>query len=284
VKILVIGGTQFIGRHLSLELINSGHEVVLFHKNKTHEFGDLRVEHIIGDRRLPANQRLNGNFDLVIDTCAFKPSDLDFLTSVKFQRYLFVSTVAVFSPDIPEGGDENAQKIDDHQLGIGSKEYGVLKRYTEDFVSQKIPNAAVVRPAVVLGPGDNSRRLDRIYEDYVREQTLHAPLSDDNSLITQFIDVRDLVKLVVEIVSKDLSGSFNLVGKTVHWNDFVSTIASVVGTGLISEDSASFPLWDTTKSRGLRTLQSSHDFIRNFNFTTLEDSLKDWFCEYQKTV
>lgn len=283
-KVLVIGGTQFIGRHLSLEFFKAGHEVVLFHKNKVIRAEDLGVQHIIGDRRLPAKSKLNGNYDLVVDTCAFEPRDVDFLSYINYQRYLFVSTVAVFSPDIPEGGDENAQRISESQLDVELKGYGMLKRFTEDLVFQIIPQAIIVRPSVVLGPGDNSRRLDRIYEDYVRERTLYAPLSDDNSLITQFIDVRDLVKLVMEIVSRDLSGAFNLVGKTVNWNDFVSTLASVTGIGLVREENSSFPLWDTTKSRGLRTLQSSHYFIRHFKFTTLEDSLKDWFCEYQKTV
>lgn len=281
-KILVIGGTQFIGRYLSLEFIKLGHDLVLFHKNKSHQSDELGVQHIIGDRRLLPETRLTGKFDLVVDTCAFEPSDLDFLSYVDFQRYLFVSSVAVYSPDIPEGCAEDAPRINDVGLGVDTRGYGLLKRNIEDLVSELFPSAAIIRPAVVVGPQDNSRRLERIYEDFVRGQTLFAPMASDSSLVTQFIDVRDLTKLIVEIISKDLTGPFNLVGKTVGWNDFLRTFAAVTGTTLSNAECDSFPLWDTTKSRGLRTLQSSHNFIRNFEFTKLEDSLMDWFSKYQK--
>lgn len=283
-KILVIGGTQFIGRYLSIELIKSGHNIVLFHKNKVSRSEETEFQHIIGDRRLPPEGELSGKFDLVIDTCAFEPSDLDFLAYLDFEKYLFISTVAVYSPDIPEGQAEDAHRIDGVELGVEPHGYGILKRYTEDLVLKLIPSPIVIRPSVVLGPGDNSRRLNRIYEEFVRGNILHAPVSDDNSLITQFIDVRDLVNLIMEIISRDMSGSFNLVGKTVKWNDFLSTFTSVVGIELNAAESISFPLWDTTKSRGLRTLQSSHGFIRDFDFTELEDSLKDWFYEYQSAL
>lgn len=281
-KILVIGGTQFIGRYLSLEFIKLGHEVVLFHKNKSHQSDGIGVHHIIGDRRLPAEARLTEKFDLLVDTCAYEPSDLDILSYIEFQRYLFISTVAVYSPDIPEGCAEDAQRIDEVGFGVEARGYGLLKKYTEDLVSELFPSAAIVRPAVVLGPRDNSRRLERIYEDYVRGQTLFAPVSSDSSRITQFIDVRDLTKLTIEIISKNMTGPFNLVGKTVGWNDFLKTFTAVAEIGLTNAENDSFPLWDTTKSRGLRTLQSSHDFVRNFEFTKLEDSLRDWFSEYQK--
>ncbi|CAN2169446.1 RNA-binding protein [Candidatus Nanopelagicaceae bacterium] len=283
-KILVIGGTQFIGRYLSIELIKSGHNIVLFHKNKVNRSEESEFQHIIGDRRRPPEGKLTGKFDLVIDTCAFEPSDLDFLAHLDFEKYLFISTVAVYSPDIPEGQAEDAHRIDGVELNVEPHGYGILKRYTEDLVFKLFPSPIVIRPSVVLGPGDNSRRLNRIYEEFVRGNTLHAPVSDDNSLITQFIDVRDLVNLIVEIISRDMSGSFNLVGKTVKWNDFLSAFTSVVGIELNAAESISFPLWDTTKSRGLRTLQSSHEFIRNFDFTELEDSLKDWFYEYQRAL
>lgn len=281
-KILVIGGTQFIGRYLSLEFIKLGHEVVLFHKNKSHQSDEIGVRQIIGDRPLPAEPRLTEKFDLLVDTCAYEPTDLDILSYIEFQRYLFISTVAVYSPDIPEGCAEDAQRIDEVGFGVEAQGYGLLKKYTEDLVSELFPSAAIVRPAIVLGPRDNSQRLEKIYEDFVRGQTLFAPVSSDSSLVTQFIDVRDLTKLIIEIISKNMTGPFNLVGKTVGWNDFLKTFTTVAEIGLTNAESNSFPLWDTTKSRGLRTLQSSHDFIRNFEFTKLEDSLRDWFSEYQK--
>ena len=78
-----------------------------------------------------------------------------------------------------------------------------------------IPNSIIVRPSVVLGPGDNSGRLDRIYKKYIRGNILYAPTSEDGSLITKFIDVRDLVNLIFEIVRNDMTGQLHLVSKIV---------------------------------------------------------------------
>ena len=105
-KILVIGGTQFIGYHLSLEFINSGHEITVFHKNEASRSKLPGIQHINGDRLLNVAKQLSGNFDLLIDTCAFEPSDLNGLSGINFNKYLLVSTVAVYGPDIPEGQTE----------------------------------------------------------------------------------------------------------------------------------------------------------------------------------
>lgn len=283
-KILIVGGTQFIGRHLSIALMKAGNDVVLFHKNRNIQSEFLSFEHILGDRRMPLETKIAGKFDLVIDTCAYKPSDLAFLTSINFKKYLLVSTVAVYRPDIPEGEMENAEKISLGILGNAVNNYGLHKRITEDLVVERYPNSIILRPSVVVGPKDNSKRFETIFEKHIQSNILCAPFSLDNSLVTQFIDVRDLVELTLEIVSKDLTGPFNLVGKTTTWNNFLSIFADAIGVDLINRNCDFFPLWDTTRSRGLRTLQSSYDFICEFNFTSLYDSIKDWFGEYQKSV
>jgi 2'-hydroxyisoflavone reductase len=287
VKILIIGGTQFIGRHLSFALLKAGHQVVLFHRNKPVHSEFSAFKHIIGDRRLPLDTKLAGDFDLLIDTCAFEPVDLDLLSSISFRKYVFISSVAVYGSEIPEGQMEDAAKISTDAMEYSSSSvnsYGQLKKLTEDLVVDRYPNSIILRPSVVIGPGDNSGRLEKIFERHVQGNSLWAPFSLDNSLVTQFIDVRDLVQLSLEIISRGLTGSFNLVGKTTKWNDFLSSIAAVAGLGLMDKDCEVFPLWDTTKSRGLRTLQSSYNFIREYNFTALEVSLEDWFCEYQNSA
>jgi 2'-hydroxyisoflavone reductase len=287
VKILIIGGTQFIGRHLSFALLKAGHQVILFHRNKPVHSEFSAFKHIIGDRRFPLESKLTGNFDLLIDTCAFEPLDLEVLSSISFTKYVFISSVAVYGSEIPEGQMEDAAKISMDALEYSRSSvhsYGQLKKLTEDLVVERYPNSIILRPSVVIGPGDNSGRFEKILRKHVQDNSLWAPISLDNSLVTQFIDVRDLVQLTLEIISRGLTGSFNLVGKTTKWNDFLSSIAAVAGLGLMDKECEVFPLWDTTQSRGLRTLQSSYSFIRDYNFTTLEVSLEDWFYEYQNPV
>jgi len=156
-------------------------------------------------------------------------------------------------------------------------EYGFQKRQTEDLVLYKIPNSIILRPSIVLGPAENSGRLTRIVDKFVRNNVLYAPLSDFNSLITQFIDVRDLAQLALRIIESDKTGAFNLVGKNSKWNDFISIFASLGASDVVNSADESFPLFDSTKSTGLRTLRSRHDFINNHEFISLEKTLIDWF-------
>jgi nucleoside-diphosphate-sugar epimerase len=106
--------------------------------------------------------------------------------------------------------------------------------------------------------------------------TLHCQI-----LITQFIDVRDLAQLTLNIIESNKNGPFNIVGRSFKWNEFISIFASVGALDVVNSTDESFPLFDSTKSTGLRTLRSRHDFINNHEFISLEQTLIDWFRDIQ---
>ena len=275
--ILIIGGTRFIGKHIALNLSAAGHKVTLMHRNKSMDLDLVKFQHIFLDRRNFGDLKIEKAFDLVIDTCAYTPSDLGILSSISFSRYLFISTVGVYCSSIADNSNENAKRLSDTDEESLRNQYGFQKRQTEDCVTTVIPDSIILRPSIVLGPEENSGRLTRIVEKFVRNNVLYAPLSDSNSLITQFIDVRDLAKLTLRIIESGEGGAFNTVGKRSRWNDFISIFASLGALDVVNSADESFPLLDSTKSTGLRTLTSKHDFINNHEFISLEKTLIDWF-------
>jgi 2'-hydroxyisoflavone reductase len=277
VNILIIGGTRFIGRHIALNLLASGHSVVLMHRSETMALDLPQFEHLIVDRRNFDSLRISTTFDLVIDTCAYMPSDIAILKYIQFKKYLFISSVAVYRSDIPDNSNEDASRISNEDEERLRNDYGYQKKQTEDLLLSKIPNSIILRASIVLGPAENSGRLNRILEKFVRSKVLYAPLSDSNSLVTQFIDVRDLTQLTLRIIESNMTGIFNLVGKSCRWNDFISSFASAGALEVVNCADDTFPLFDSTKSTGLRTLRSRHAFINSHEFLQLEETLIDWF-------
>ena len=276
-NILIIGGTRFIGKEIALYLLASGHSVTLMHRSEIMALDLPQFEHLIIDRRNFRSFRISSTFDLVIDTCAYVPSDLAILKYISFQRYLFISSVAVYRSDIPNNSTEDAPRISDEDEERLRNDYGYQKKQTEDLVLSKMPNSIILRPSIVLGPAENSGRLDKILEKFVQSKVLYAPISDSHSLVTQFIDVRDLAQLTLKIIQSKMAGVFNLAGKSCKWNDFISIFASAGALKVINCTDESFPLFDSTRSTGLRTLRSRHAFINSHEFLDLKDTLTDWF-------
>ena len=276
-KILIIGGTRFIGRHIALNLLASGHSVILMHRSETMALDLPQFEHLIVDRRNFDSLRISTTFDLVIDTCAYIPSDIAILKYIQFKKYLFISSVAVYRSDIPDNSIEDASRISNEDEECLRNDYGYQKKQTEDLLLSKIPNSIILRASIVLGPAENSGRLNRILEKFVRSKVLYAPLSDSNSLVTQFIDVRDLTQLTLRIIESNMTGIFNLVGNSCRWNDFISSFASAGALEVVNCADETFPLFNSTKSTGLRTLRSRHAFINSHEFLELEETLIDWF-------
>ena len=280
-NILIIGGTRFIGKHIALKLFAAGHRVTLLHRNKSISSDLAQFEHILLDRRNFGEFRIEEAFDLVIDTCAYTPSDLEILSSISFSQYLLISTVGVYCSSIPDNSNEDAKRLSDTDEESLRNQYGFQKRQTEDWVTSVKSDSIILRPSIVLGPAENSGRLSRILQKFARNNVLNAPLSDTNSLITQFIDVRDLAQLTLNIIESNKNGPFNIVGRSFKWNEFISIFASVGALDVVNSTDESFPLFDSTKSTGLRTLRSRHDFINNHEFISLEKTLIDWFHDIQ---
>ncbi|HWO77027.1 MAG TPA: NAD-dependent epimerase/dehydratase family protein [Bacillus sp. (in: firmicutes)] len=222
-KLLMIGGTRFLGRWIVEEALARGWEVTLFNRgNHADVFPNVRT--IMGDREEDLMKLEGENWDAVIDTCGFHPHTVRksvkaFKANASF--YAFVSTISVYAKfpqedDIKEEDEvlslteeELAQlNLDNQNVG---QYYGHLKYLCEQEVLREIPDKSlIVRPGLIVGPYDPTDRFTywatRLHED----REILAPGRQNKKI--QFIDVRDLAAWIVKMTEGRITGVYNATG------------------------------------------------------------------------
>ena len=165
-RILVIGGTRFVGKHFVEQAVARGHDVTLFHRGRTGMdlFPDL--DHRIGDRDTDLSTLAEGEWDATVDTCAYLPRQVHTLADILGDRgghHLLVSSVSVYAPPTGPGIDEDAAliELDDPTAEVVTAEtYGGLKVLCERAaVERHGPSTLLVRPTYVVGPDDYTWRF-----------------------------------------------------------------------------------------------------------------------------
>lgn len=242
-KILVIGGTSFVGRYLVEAAVEKGHEVVLFNRGKTNVdvFKDLR--HIKGDRRIDANLVGQEQWDVVFDTCAYSPQDLQpMIDSLKnkTKAYMFISTISVY--DNYKNGRPNelsstfTQKIETDE--VTGETYGPLKVMCEQLVNDMFKERAlIIRPCIVVGPHDPTDRFTYYAKRLTKEGKVAIPGGDEINRLVQWIDVRDMAKWIVKMAEEGKSGTFNAASDPLSMNNFIDEITTeVIEKEWISDD------------------------------------------------
>ena len=231
-KILVLGGTSFLGPAFVDAALAKGHELTLFNRGKTNPNLFPGVEKLHGQRRRPRPDRPNDpkqdleqlkdrNWDAVLDTSAYFTGEVEDICKVldgRVGQYVFISSLSVYKSLEIEAVpvDENsplAECSDKYVQDMGKEfeNYGGLKRHCEDAAAAAFPGAAtLVRPGYIVGPGDYSDRFSYWPARFDRGGECLAPGDPDNDL--QFIDVRDLGEWLVRTVEEGIAGTFNAVG------------------------------------------------------------------------
>src|SRR3954469_8054092 len=111
-RLLIIGGTQFVGRHIAEMAIARGHEVTVFHRGRTNADAVPEAEHIFGDRDQDLEQLAGRQWDATIDACAYVPRQVHQLAGAldgRGGRHVFISTVSVYAEPAPPNIDEDAE-------------------------------------------------------------------------------------------------------------------------------------------------------------------------------
>lgn len=221
-KLLFLGGTGFIGPHQVRYALDRGHEVTIFNRGrKSGLFGD-EVEELIGNRDTAVDQGLDPlrgarQWDAVIDNSGYVPRhvrDSAELLKGRVRRYLYISTVAVYDfskgPRFPEDGP--LAPFDDPTVEeVTWETYGPLKAECDRIVRKQLgATATVVRPTYIVGPGDTTDRFTYWVDRIHRGGDVLAPSDPDR--VIQWVDVRDLCPWVIELVERDVAGTFNAAG------------------------------------------------------------------------
>ncbi|MBX0358537.1 SDR family oxidoreductase [Halobacillus sp. Nhm2S1] len=225
-KLLVIGGTKFLGRHIVESALDEGHEVTLFHRGKTNPGLFEEVTNIFGDREKREDLEKLGEqkWDAVIDTCGYKPStvskSLDVLAACT-KKYVFISTISVY-PDLTavHNLEETVEPMTLTQEELERAEqteafepalYGPLKAHCEQEVQNRIKDKGIIiRPGLIVGPHDPTDRFTYWPSRIAEGGEVLAPGRKDQQI--QFIDVRDLADWMVHLSSTEQTGVFNANG------------------------------------------------------------------------
>jgi len=232
-KVLIIGGTRFQGRHLVNELLGAGHTVTVFHKGSHSIAPRTGLVNIVGDRNSQADlNQLSGNpFDACVDTCAYFPAQISLLgDTIISKQYCLISSVYVYS-DRDALLREDAQLCrlaGDPELGMTSENYGGFKALCEVEASARFgAGCLIVRPSIIIGAGDHTERL--LF--WMRLVSVHGKFFDiaDNDHVLQLVDVRDLAHFTAKCVESARQGAVNVCGEPVYLSTLLALIANISG-------------------------------------------------------
>lgn len=229
-KILILGGTRFLGRHLVTAALARNHQITLFNRGTkpSADFEDLEI--IKGDRNTDL-QRLQGRrWDAVIDTSGYLPRTVKASAQALEQsldRYVFISSISVYADLKEYGVDETAPvaRISSEELERANAidvsgqtsavtygpMYGGLKALCEQAVEEALPGRElIIRPGLIIGPYDYSDRFTYWISRVARGGEVLAPGRPNRCI--QFVDCRDLAEWTISMIERQETGVYNANG------------------------------------------------------------------------
>jgi 2'-hydroxyisoflavone reductase len=296
-KILILGGTKFLGRHLVDAALAAGHEVTLFNRGKTNPALFSNIETILGDREQDIVKLTGREWDAVIDVAGYLPRVVRISAEAlkgSVKKYVFISSISVY-PEFKKVGineDDPVGKLDDESIEeINGETYGPLKALCEKTVQNIYGDQAlIVRPGLIVGPYDPTDRFTYWPMRVKRGGDMITP--DKPQTPIQIIDVRDLSEFIVKLIVDDASGIYNATGPEheLMIGEFLDTCKLVSGSmATFHWASAEFlkehevapwsdmPVWipDTEEDAGFSRVDISRAIHAGLQFRPLEDTVRD---------
>ena len=254
-RLLVLGGTVFLGRHLVESALARGHSVTLFNRGRQNPTLFPRVERLRGDRDGDLSALSGRRFDAVIDTTTYTPRQARRIAEIldgRIEHYTFISSVSAYA-GFPAGRsyDETAP------LAEGNQGYGPLKARSEEALEAAFPGRVMhLRPGLIAGPHDPTDRFTYWPRRIAQGGEVLAPGRPQRPI--QFIDARDLADFCVRLSEGKRAGYLNAVGpqSLLTMQQFLEACSSAVGCNVrfnwISDEEliaagaepwAELPLW-----------------------------------------
>jgi 2'-hydroxyisoflavone reductase len=294
-KLLIIGGTRFLGRHIIDVALIRGHHVTMFNRGQTNPELYPKVERIRGDRDGGLDALKGNNWDVVIDTCGYVPrivrASAEMLSGA-VEHYTFISTISVYQDLESKGMDESAPLgvLEDETLEeITEDTYGPLKVLCEQAVQETCPDKTlIVRPGLIVGPHDTTDRFTYWPARLARGGEVLAPGNPDQQ--TQIIDVRDLAEWTLVMAEKRQTGVYNATGpeSKLTMSEMIDTCHRAVGSTaditwvndefLVKNEIVPFvdiPLWLTAGESNIMAVSVAKAVAAGLTFRPLEDTVVD---------
>lgn len=229
-RILVLGGTQFLGRHVVEIALERGHDVTLFNRGQTRPELFPAAEKLRGDRDGDLGALAGRAFDAVVDTSGYVPrivaETIDALGDVG--HYTFVSSISVYADASTPPTESSPLAQLQEPTEDWREAYGELKVLCESAVRERFPDAFVPRPGLIVGPWDPTGRFTYWPARFADGGRVLAPLPRDAD--AQVIDVRDLAGWIVRAAEDRTGGTFNAVDRPTTREALLETCRTVAGS------------------------------------------------------
>jgi nucleoside-diphosphate-sugar epimerase len=303
-RILIIGGTRFLGRHLVEAALARRHEVTLFNRGQSNPGLFPQLETILGDREKDLDRLKGRSWDTVIDVAGYLPRIVRLSAETlepNVSRYVFISSLSVYADFKNIGIDESypLAKMPDKPTEENDPEtYGARKVLCEQIVRDIYrERALIIRPGLIVGPHDPTDRFTYWPARVARGGDVLAPQKPE--AMTQIIDVRDLSEFTIKLIEENAWGVYNATGP-----DYELTIGKLLEVSkLVSGSNANFkwasveflnqnkveawsdmPAWipDDEEGLGFARIDISKALQAGLTFRPLEETVRDTL-EWAKT-
>jgi nucleoside-diphosphate-sugar epimerase len=233
-RILVLGGTVFLSKAVAAEAVRRGHDVTCACRGTSGTVPD-GATHLPVDRDEPLPEL--GSYDAVVDVGRHPSRVRAAVEAVPDAHWVFVSTISVYSDTGTPGGSpgvtpEHEPIHEDVDLTVDMEAYGPMKVSCEQAVLSGAGSAMVIRPGLIVGPGDPSGRFTywpvRAADGARDGQSVLAPGTPDDTV--QVVDVRDLADWVVDSCEQRRTGVVDGIGPVMRFADLLDEVALGVGT------------------------------------------------------
>ncbi len=291
-RILVIGGTRFLGRHIVEAALEQGHEVTLFNRGKTNADLFPSVTKLRGDRINDLSALQGHTWDVVIDTSGYVPRVVSASAQAlahSTKLYVFISSISVYAEFASSPINESspvATMPDETVEEVTNETYGPLKVLCERAAEQAMPGRVLqVRPGYIVGPHDPTDRFT--YWPYRVAQGSEVAVPGEPEAPVQFIDVRDLTEWIVRMSEAEKIGIFNATGPAslLTMQRFLQTCKDVtrsdarftwLSESFISERhlEADFPIWTPEEAVNFATVDCAKAITDGLTFRPLEDTIE----------
>ena len=242
-KILVLGGSRFLGRTFVEEALSQNHEVTIFNRGNQN-VGLKDVEIITGDRFGDLCELKNRYWDTVLDTSGFIPSTVKKSTELlkdRVNQYSFISSISVYQDWVPENIDENypllnmsIEKADEISKDVNGpiyEYYGQFKALCEQIAEMNMPGRVLnIRAGQLIGPNDYTDRIPYWVHRVAKGGKVLVPGNENRRV--QLIDNKDLSKWILKMMTANSCGTFNATGPDypLTMKQFIDACLRVTGS------------------------------------------------------
>jgi len=299
-KLLILGGTQFVGRYMVESALKAEHEVTIFNRGKTNQHLFPAIDKRVGDRNGDLSSLEEGEWDAVIDVSGYVPSQVKATTELlkgRVKHYTLISTVSVYS-DFTNGpavvGETKLAEMTEETEEINGSTYGPLKQKCEEIVKEAFGDQSLcIRPGLIVGPDDPTDRYTYWVYRVGKGGTVAAPGEPTREI--QWIDVRDLSEWTIRMIEKQATGTFNAAGLATNptMEEYLNTVKKVTNSDaeiewisdeiLTNHEVSPFvevPFWipkNDTHPDGFILADATEAIKQGLTFRTPEETISDTF-------